>query len=213
MISGDPCILSVETSTEACSAALYCQGNLTWRYQVAPQQHAKLILKMCNELLAEKNIKPAQLSAIAFGQGPGSFTGVRIAAAVTQGIAIAHQLPVIPVSSLQALAQEAYRVLKVEQVCAGIDARMGEVYYSHFKLNNGIMENVSPEKLISKADLDAQASQSGVFCAGSAFQTENILFPTAQALMAIALHKFERHEMGSAETVALPVYLRDNVVF
>src|SRR5476649_112233 len=87
-------ILALETSTEACSVALYADGKITSKYDVAPQKHAVLLLPYCEELLLAENMTPADLSAIAFGRGPGSFTGVRIAAAATQGIAIAHNIPV-----------------------------------------------------------------------------------------------------------------------
>ena len=114
-------ILALETATEACSAALLIDGEVRERYEVAPRAHARLLLPMLEGLLAEAELKPMQLDAIAFGRGPGSFTGVRIAASVAQGIAFAADLPVLPVSTLAALAWPVLRVEPDSQVFAAID--------------------------------------------------------------------------------------------
>lgn len=214
-----PSILAVETATEACSAALYHRGKILSRYIIAPQRHVSLILPMCNELLREAKLSPAELSAVAFGQGPGSFTGVRIAAAVTQGIAVAHDLPVIAVSSLQALAQAAFIKCGTENIIAGMDARMGEVYLGKFILEQSlkIMHLIDKEIMISveevknlKSKLELE-SKSNWFYAGSAFQTESIFFPSAEAIIPIALYYWHENKILAPER-ALPVYLRNNIV-
>jgi tRNA threonylcarbamoyladenosine biosynthesis protein TsaB len=208
-------ILALDTSTEACSVALYSDGKISSRYEIAPQRHALLLLPYCDELLAEANIKPADLSAIAFGRGPGSFTGVRIAAAAAQGIAVAHNIPVFPVSSLQVLAQTAYMENQSHKIFAGIDARMGEIYFGKFELNqNNIMELIGEEVVakLEKLGLDEKKDQKDkAFRAGSAFQTKDIIYPHAEALLAIALNCYQNKKTVSAE-VAIPVYLRDNIV-
>ena len=99
-------LLAVETSTEACSAALYIDGVVTERFAVMPKEHTKLILPMIDSLMADTGLKPQQLDALAFSCGPGSFTGVRIATGVIQGIAFGADLPVVPVSTLAAIAQD-----------------------------------------------------------------------------------------------------------
>jgi len=102
-------LLAIETATTACYAALAIDGEIEERYALAPRQHAALILPMIESLLVEADLKPGQLDAIAFGRGPGSFTGVRIAASVVQGIALGADLPVIAISTLAALAAGAVR--------------------------------------------------------------------------------------------------------
>ena len=99
-------LLAVETSTEACSAALYIDGIINERFELAPKEHTKLILPMIDSLLSDAGLKPQQLDALAFSCGPGSFTGVRIATGVIQGIAFGADLPVVPVSTLAAIAQD-----------------------------------------------------------------------------------------------------------
>jgi tRNA threonylcarbamoyladenosine biosynthesis protein TsaB len=205
-------ILAVETATEACSAALYHDGKIASRFTVAPRQHAALILTQCDELLREMNILSSQLSAVAFGCGPGSFTGVRIAAAVAQGIAIAHDLPVISVSSLQALAQAAFLELGKEKVIAGMDARMQEIYTGRFIVQDNIMQLIDQEVVISPEKLKAPDVSEDWFYAGFAFQQENIIFPSAGAVIAIALQHWQENKIILPEK-ALPVYLRNKVVF
>ena len=122
-------ILAIETATAACSAALYIDGQVEERYALAPRQHAALILPMVESLLASAELTVTALDALAFGQGPGAFTGVRIAASVAQGIAFAADLPVVPVSTLAALAGGAIRDTDGKPVMAALDARMDEVYW------------------------------------------------------------------------------------
>jgi len=122
-------LLAIETSTPACSAALSIDGVVLERYALAPRQHAALMLPMIESLLLEAGIVVTELDAVAFGRGPGSFTGVRIAASVIQGIAFAADLPVVPVSTLAALAQGGMRLTDGQQVMAALDARKAEVYW------------------------------------------------------------------------------------
>ena len=102
-------IAAIDTSTEACSAALYCNGEVRFRYTVEPRAHAKALLPMLDELMLEAGIKPLALDAIAFGRGPGAFTGVRIATAAAQAVALAASIDTVPVSTLAAIARRCYR--------------------------------------------------------------------------------------------------------
>ncbi len=134
-------ILAIDTATEACSAALYIDDevsdkNITSQYRLAPREHSRLILKMIDDLLTQAGLSVSSIDAIAFGQGPGSFMGLRIAAGVVQGIAFAHDIPVIPVSTLKAIAQRAYEDTGSEHVLAAIDARMDEVYWAVYTLKD-----------------------------------------------------------------------------
>ncbi|MGB5456905.1 MAG: tRNA (adenosine(37)-N6)-threonylcarbamoyltransferase complex dimerization subunit type 1 TsaB, partial [Gammaproteobacteria bacterium] len=98
-------ILAVDTATEACSAALYLDGEIHQQFRVAPREHSHIILPMIDQLLSDSGIRVSDLDVLAFGRGPGSFMGVRIAAGVAQGIAFAWDLPVVPISTLAAIAQ------------------------------------------------------------------------------------------------------------
>ena len=129
-------ILAIDTSTEACSAALLIDGEVTSQYQLAPREHSRLILKIIDKLLADAEVPVCSLDAIAFGRGPGSFMGLRIAAGVVQGKAFAHDIPVIPISTLKTMAQRAYEQTNIENVLVAIDARMDEVYWAAYTLNN-----------------------------------------------------------------------------
>jgi len=134
-------VLAIDTATEACSAALYIDDELsnkkiTSRYQLAPREHSRLILKMIDDLLAQAELSVSSIDAIAFGQGPGSFMGLRIAAGVVQGIAFAHDIPVILVSTLKAIAQRAYEETGSQNILATIDARMDEVYWAAYSLKD-----------------------------------------------------------------------------
>jgi len=126
-------VLAVDTATEACSVALYIDGEVRERYRIAVREHTRLVLPMAHELLAEAGLVVRELDGLAFGRGPGSFTGVRIAAGVAQGIAFAADLPVMPVSTLAALARGAARELGVRRALVALDARMGEVYWGAYE--------------------------------------------------------------------------------
>ena len=118
-------------------------NELIDRFQVAPREHGNLILSMVDELLQEADINLKQLDALAFGRGPGSFTGVRMATGVVQGLAFGADLPVAPVSTLAALAQQAAPQSEGQTIYAALDARMGEVYWCEYLNVNGVLQTVS----------------------------------------------------------------------
>ncbi len=121
-------LLAIETATEACSVAVLVAGEVHERFEIAPRRHAELTLPWAEQLLAETGVAKSQLDAIAVGRGPGAFTGVRLAIAIAQGIALALDRPLLPVSTLAALAMRT----SGERILAAIDARMGEVYLAAF---------------------------------------------------------------------------------
>ncbi len=217
-------ILAIETATEACSAALGLDDSCIQRFEVAPRQHTQLILPMIDELLLEADIKISDLDAIAFGQGPGAFTGVRIAIGVIQGLAFAHDLPVIPISTLAALAQHFAK--DHDHVAAAIDARMQEIYWGLYKKNNaGIMQKIREETVSSPSEL-APISAGNWFGAGSGWKTypdelaskfssnlsdfEGDVYPCAENILTLARVAYRQNEAISVES-ATPIYLRNNV--
>lgn len=221
-------ILAIDTATEACSAALYIDGVITEQFQIAPREHTQLILSMIETLLEQSEIKVGQLDALAFGRGPGSFTGVRIATGIIQGLAFACDLPVVPVSTLAALAQQAYDQHQHEFVLTAIDARMGEIYWACYAKNQNNMMSLSSEECVSSAEsvvlTNALTQQ---WCgAGSGWGTYNEALkrvtgnqvtaiyaddlPSSSSIVKLAVDAFQRGETVKAAE-ALPVYLRNDV--
>jgi tRNA threonylcarbamoyladenosine biosynthesis protein TsaB len=164
-------ILALDTATESCSVALLIDGRMITREKLLERGHAEHILPMADEVLAEAAVALGALSAIAFGRGPGAFTGVRLAASVTQGLAFGAGLPVVPISDLRALAQ---RVLEAEpavaRVLACTDARMREVYWGCFERQEGLAAPVGDEHVSKPASVTLPATWSGKVhaCAGPA---------------------------------------------
>jgi len=139
-------ILSIDTSTEACSAALYIDDEVRERFEIAPSKHSQLILPMANSLLNEAHIVVSDLDAIGFSCGPGSFTGLRIASGVIQGIALGADIPVVRISTLAALAQYAFKEKKERNILTALDARMNEVYWGMFQFDSmGELHKISEE--------------------------------------------------------------------
>ena len=143
-------LLALETATEACSVAVLVDGELRERFDIAPRRHAELTLPWAEQLLAEAGVARSQLDAIAVGRGPGAFTGVRLAIAVAQGIALALDRPVVPVSTLAALAMRA-PACDGDRVLAAIDARMGEVYVAGYG-RHGDEWTVLGEEVVASPD-------------------------------------------------------------
>ncbi len=224
-------ILALDTATEGCSAALWIDGAISEREVEVVRGHAELILSMVDELLAESAVMLAQLDAVAYGRGPGSFTGVRLAASVTQGLAFGAGLPVVPISDLRAVAQRswgrgghaaAHRVI----VCN--DARMHEVYWACFELGPDRLMRMVGEEHVSEpvaVRLPAGWPQTAVAGAGRGFQAypelvENLstrltnisadVLPGAREIACLAAAEVSAGRVVSPEQ-AVPVYLRDDV--
>ena len=141
-------LLAIDTSAEGCSAALYRDGEIDERFLVQPRSHSELILGMMEDLLRRADLALGQLDALAFGCGPGSFTGVRIATGVMQGTAYATGLPIVPVSTLAALAQRHVRETGASRILPAYDARMGEVYWGAYEVGDkGLVSSVGAERV------------------------------------------------------------------
>lgn len=218
-------LLAIDTATEACSVALLLEGEVHERYEVAPRRHAALVLPMVEALLSEAGLTLAALDAIAFGRGPGAFTGVRIAAGVVQGLALGADLPVLPVSTLTALAEGARRETGAQRIAAAIDARMDEVYWSCVvwegeEWRSVIAECVVPPAAVSLPPGDAWHGIGSGWEAyaevlvprfGGALSAWATALPRARDVAALGARDFVRGLARPAEQ-ALPVYLRDRVV-
>lgn len=218
-------ILAIDTATEACSVALLDQGDCHEIFEIIPRQHTERVLPMVDELLAEAGISLSQLDALAFNCGPGSFTGVRVGTSVAQGLAFSCDLPVIPVSSLAALAQLAFREEKKEKVLSAIDARMNEIYWGCYQLESGLMKLVVEEKVSPVTKIEKQGEWHCLGSGWDSFQTElnqsalvNITsftaecFPHAQDIAVLAADLYLQEKTVRAED-AMPSYIRDEVTW
>jgi len=225
-------ILAIDTATEACSAALLIddggEQKIASRYQLAPREHSRLILKMLDELLSEAGQSVSDIDAIAFGRGPGSFMGLRIAAGVVQGIAFAHDIPVIPVSTLKAIAQRAFDETGSRNILAAIDARMDEVYWAAYSLKDqqwqlhGEERVISPEK-ITVPEAPQNETWAGAGTGWASYQDRLLqtadcqlptilpdCFPSAEVIARLAVNEFKAGNTIPAAQ-AIPVYLRNDV--
>ena len=219
--------LAIDASTEACSVALQCNDKVFSRYELCPQSHSLRLLPMIDDVLKEASCKLSQLDGLIFGQGPGSFTGVRIGIGVAQGLAFSANLKLVGVSTLQTMAQLAYINHQQSQVIAIIDARMSEVYNGYYELDeNNIMqakinEAVTPPDKLKQRLVSIVEQAYGVGTGWDAYVDEltslkfnndspEVLFPEAKAMLAIGIAAFKRGE-GVLPENAQPVYVRDTV--
>ncbi|PSV28877.1 MULTISPECIES: tRNA (adenosine(37)-N6)-threonylcarbamoyltransferase complex dimerization subunit type 1 TsaB [unclassified Photobacterium] len=222
-------ILAVDTATENCSVALLMGDEVISRCEYAPREHTTKILPMVDTVLAEAGIKLNQLDALAYGQGPGSFTGVRIGIGIAQGLAFGADLPMVGVSTLAAMAQGTYRVHQADNVLSAIDARMGEIYWGQYQRKiDGDWQIIGAEQVIvPDALVESVQTETGIWLtAGTAWevyadtlaklpfemQQGSVLYPDSQDMVHLAKFAFARGESVSAE-VASPVYLRDTVTW
>lgn len=218
-------ILALDTATEACSVALWHNGNLFHFDEISPRTHTQRILPMIDDLLAQSGITLKQIDVLAFGRGPGSFTGVRVGISVAQGIAFGANLPVAAISNLTAMAEAARLQSGATEVVALIDARMNEVYFSQLRYQNGEWQEVvaeqvcSPEKAIEQIQLCENLTVVGTgWAAYSQFSAANlpltiseIILPSAQAMISLVQNN-ENTPLQNAMTIE-PVYLRNDVAW
>jgi tRNA threonylcarbamoyladenosine biosynthesis protein TsaB len=214
-------ILAVETSTEYCSVALWQDGLVHERSELVGQKHSEALIAMLDELLKDADVKISQLDGIAFGKGPGSFTGVRIACGVAQGLALGSNLNVVGVCTLQALAKASGQ----DKVIAALDARMGEIYLAVYE-KLGEEWNAVIEPCLCKIENSPVVEGEGWFGAGSGFavsaaalvtqytgQLSGVdarVVPLARAVAQLAAIEFDKGNAVDA-ALALPLYLRDKV--
>ena len=218
-------VLAIETATDACSCALEHSGRVVARHTVEPRRHTELLLPMIGAVIAEAGIGLRALDAIAFGRGPGSFTGLRIACAVAQGLGFGADRPLVPVSTLRTVATGTYRTQGTRRVLAAFDARMGEVYWGGFEWDGATMvpvfdESVGPPEAVRVPDGDGWAGAGpgwptyrAVLAArlGDRLGTvDGVRLPEAIDMLGPARAAFEAG-LAVAPEDAAPVYLRSNV--
>ncbi|WP_409525250.1 tRNA (adenosine(37)-N6)-threonylcarbamoyltransferase complex dimerization subunit type 1 TsaB [Nitrincola sp. MINF-07-Sa-05] len=231
-------ILALDTSTDACSVALLVDGEVQEDFRIAPRRHTHLLLPMVEAIMSDAGLSFGQLDAIAFGRGPGSFAGIRIATGAAQGLALAVDIPLIPVSTLQAMAVDAASrvadsrstdIRTTEKVfVAALDARMNEIYWSALQVDDdyAVTERL-PEQVSSPQALILPADMTSWVAIGSGWRyldqmTPDIrdqvnnpdldLYPRAGAMLKLAERAFANGQLIQADD-ATPVYLRDEVAW
>lgn len=219
-------ILALDAATEACSAALYHDGEVEERFEIAPRRHAELLLPMARDLLAEADWSLQDLDTLAFGRGPGAFTGVRIAVGLIQGLAYGAELPVAPVSNLAAQALRCACEHNAAKVLCLQDARMGEVYWAAFDCRDpNIPSPLGPERVsepnalpIEEFDMQWHGAGNGwaahetvlASLANRLGRIGDVTHPHAADIARLAAGMAERGETVDASH-AMPSYVRDEV--
>ncbi len=217
-------ILAVDTSTEACSVALYRDGKVTVLREIAPRRHNQLLLAMLRELMPAG---PRELDAVAYGSGPGSFTGLRIAASAVQGLCFATGLPALPVSTLACQVYAALRMGRAEEgdcVLSTLDAHIGELYWALYRIDAGRAAELTAAQAIKPALL-AVSGDDALIAIGGGLQYRDAmpaavtarlrsehpeLLPDARDLLPEAIRALQDRRLQSAEQVC-PVYVREEI--
>lgn len=222
-------ILAIDTTTEACSVALWNDGTTFAHFELCPREHTQRILPLVRAALADADVKLTDLDALAFGRGPGSFTGVRIGIGIAQGLALGAELPMIGVSTLATMAQGAWRKTGATRVLAAIDARMGEVYWAEYQRDaDGVWHGEETEAVLKPEavserlqQLDGSWAMVGTgwgawpeLAANSPLTLTDgeMLLPTAEDMLPIARQLFAAQKWVAVEQ-AEPVYLRNEVAW
>lgn len=216
-------ILALETSTEFCSVALDLGEQTFHKEEIADRRHSEILLPMVHALLSETGLTLQQIDAIAFGAGPGSFTGLRIACGVAQGFAYALELPVIGISTLEAIAQQVGK----QKIIVALDARMNEIYHAaYLKQSNNQWKIISEPTLCSPADAPSLKGNGWSGC-GSGFdhypeklseryqEQLQIIYPAihprAEEVAQLAVSKLISGNLITSPMNAAPIYLRNKV--
>lgn len=221
-----PILLALDTSTEACSVALFDGRTISEHYIEAPREHMLRLLPMVDELLLAQQLTLRDLDGIVFTRGPGSFTGLRITTGVVQGLAFGANLPVIPISTLAALAQTAAPEIKAGSfILSAIDARMDEVYCGWFEVNDeGLVVARSDERVCAPEAVQLIDTTADCYGVGSGWNyvqripLANVVaidaaaLPRASAALRLALPRWTAGEYLTAAE-ALPIYLRNDVAW
>lgn len=220
-------LLGIETSGASGSVALSTSAGVIEREFSTPREQTEQMLRFVDELLGAADTKLESLDGIAFGRGPGSFTGLRVSAAVAQGLSAATGVPLLPVSSLLCLAERAWREFGCERCLVCLDAHMGEVYWAESARRDGIVAIVGPERLGAPGEVPPLAGADWA-AVGSGFAARDAdrlaavsaaaprvlaaLQPSAQDLFPQAARELKAGR-GVRPDAALPVYLREHTAW
>lgn len=219
-------ILAIETATEACSVALLLDDATDGIFDVCPQQQSQQILPMIDQLLTKHNLHVSDLDAIAYGRGPGSFTGVRIATSTVQGLALGADLPVLEISTLATMAQQNFEEFGQHNTVSMIDARMGEVYFAKYQIHDGLAQ-LQQEECVCPPELVAEKVGKGdkYSLVGTGFEAYEAVFtnifkerkvqvryPNALYMLGLAKQALAQGQGVCVEDIK-PVYLRDKVTW
>lgn len=223
-------ILAIDTTADFCSVAVLCDGQTFQFHECRPREHAKLLLPLVDDLLKKAGCKVGDLDYIVFGKGPGSFTGVRIATGVAQGLALSADVRLLPVSTLQSLAWSAAKQ-GASTIYAAIDARMSEIYVAEYAVSNdGIPVIIDEEQVLPPSSLELKIKEGGVFVgngwacdygfpenvSGYLSANRHMLpeLPIAADSAELALKLLKHSQIAPVlPEDALPTYLRDNVTW
>lgn len=218
-------LLAIDTATETCSAALISAERVTSQFEICPQQHSQRLLPMVDELLQSAGTVLSDLDGFVFGRGPGSFTGVRIATGMLQGLALGAGKPVVGISTLAAMAQQAIEQHNADKIVVAIDARMSEVYFAVFDNVDGLATPVGEEQVCSPEIAVSLCPEGAFVFAGTGWEAypelaaiaqnqtnSTILYPDARFMLSLAIPVFERGEAVAVDEIQ-PVYLRDKVTW
>lgn len=217
-------LLAIETCGDYCSVALWCDGQIFERHVASPARHTEVLLPLCEEVRAASGLALAQLDGISFGAGPGAFTGVRVAASAAHGIALAHDLPLVPISSLAALAFGGWRLSGLRHQLAMLDARRGELYWGSYSARDDAEPMVirQADRVTQSADIlvllprpwgvvgrgfEVLSASEAARLAPDAIEHTNCRYPRARDVAALAAIEI-RAGRGQAPELALPIYLR-----
>ncbi|MDD5394281.1 MAG: tRNA (adenosine(37)-N6)-threonylcarbamoyltransferase complex dimerization subunit type 1 TsaB [Thiothrix sp.] len=218
-------LLALDTSTESCSAAVYADGAVFSEFELTPRAHTQLILPMVEKVLSTAGLRLQEVDAVVVGRGPGAFTGIRIGVGVAQGLAMAADKPVIPISTLAALAQQAYMQRGATQVLAALDARMKEIYWGQYALQDGLMQLQGEEQVCAPENApvpdvgnwfavghgwSAYADALQTRFAGKLDGVDVDSLPAAEFMLPLAIAEWQAGRAGAPED-AQPVYLRNKI--
>jgi tRNA threonylcarbamoyladenosine biosynthesis protein TsaB len=221
-------ILAIDTSTDACSVALYMGGKTSELHEVTPRQHSQRLFSMLRELLPSGNLREQGIDAIAYANGPGSFTGLRIAASAVQGLAFANDLPAIPVSTLACQSQTALRTGLVgtgDTVLSLLDARISEVYWALYKFEEQLATAIQEPVVSSPHSIVIEQHHAHLHAVGGGLRyldslpselvsklkaTDEHLLPRARDLISLAIAQYKLGNVQDPVDVA-PMYVREEV--